>query len=149
MTDWRVFTSKEQVVHKDGQNLVDNAPLTFLNDTFLTVNYYFDEPLAINEFQIQARNDDNNVKPGDHYELMYWDEGWVSAGSKQANDTLLVYENIPSGALYWLKNLTEGIEEQIFLLDDKGNQYWPGVTSFKDSYHEFLELDRLCNIDHL
>ncbi len=145
MTDLQVFSTWNQRLHGDSHKLVDNRPLTYINARYLTVNYYFDEPVAISEFQIQARNDDNNVKPGCHYELMYWDDGWVSAGSKYANDTLLVYENIPSGALYWLRNRTEGIEEQIFLLDDKGYQYWPGVTSFNDSYHEFLELERLCN----
>ena len=107
--------NERQVVHSDGHNLM-----------------------------IQARNDDNNVKPGDHYELLYWDEGWISAGSKYANDTLLVYENIPSGTLYWLRNHTEGREEQIFLLDEKGYQYWPGVTTFNDPYNEFFEMERFC-----
>ena len=146
MTDWQVFSATDQHSHRHGHSaVIDNEPLTYFSDRYLTVNYYFDEPVAISEFQIHARNDDNNVKPGDHYELMYWDDGWISAGRKYANDTLLVYENIPSGALYWLKNLTEGIEEQTLLFDKDGYQYWPGVTSYNDSYHEFIELESFCN----
>ena len=78
---------------------------------------------------------------------MYWDNDWISAGLKQSNDTLLIYENIPSGALYWLKNHTEGNEEQIFLLDNEGYQYWPGVTNYMDSYHDFLELEKFCDAE--
>ena len=144
MIDWQVFSSKDQNIHPEGYKLTDNEPLSFISDKYLTVNYYFNEPVAVNEFQIQARNRDNGVKPGCRYELMYWDKRWISAGVKYSTDTLLIYDNIPSGALYWLRNHTEGIMEQVFLLDSAGYQYWPGVTAFNDSYHEFLELERFC-----
>ena len=144
MTEWQVHISGQPLIHEEGYLVIDQDPLTYISDKYFTVSYYFDKPVVISEFMIQARNDDNNVKPGCVYELMYWDGGWRSAGSKQATDTLLVFENIPSGALYWLRNHTEGIQEQVFLLDERGYQYWPGVSSFKDSYHEFFELESFC-----
>jgi hypothetical protein len=145
MTDWKVLTRKEQIIHNNGSRLINENPLSYIADRYLTVNYYFEQPVTISEFQVQARNDDNNVKPGCQYELMYWEDGWLSAGMKNSTDTLLIYEGIPSDALYWLINHTEGREEQVFLLDKDGYQYWPGVTSFNDSYMDFLELESVCD----
>jgi hypothetical protein len=143
--EWEVLFKKEGITHPEGHKVVDYDPLTSITTFFLKVNYYFEEPVNINEFRIQARTDDNDVTPGNTYELMYWDEDWISAGVKVASDTLLVYENIPGGTLYWLKNHTKGRQEHVFLLDENGHQYWPGVTSVKHLYRDFLNLERLCN----
>lgn len=115
------------------QNFVsDDNSLTFLDSNFLRIVLNFDKPEKVRYFKIQARNDDNNVKPNDEYELLYWkNNGWKSLGRKVANDTVLYYNKIPSNAIYWLKNHTRGKEEHVFLLDSLGRQYWPGVTSMK------------------
>jgi hypothetical protein len=142
-TEWEVFFGGGEI-HPEGKNVIDDDPLTNISADSLSINYYFPEPVAINEFSVQIRTDDNEVKPGNKFELMYWDSIWVSAGEKIATDTLLVYENIPSGTLYWLKNRTKGTQDHVFLLDEKGYQYWPGVTSVNYMYRDFLNLERLC-----
>lgn len=48
--------------------------------------------------------------------MFYADNGkWISAGKKIANtDDTILFENMPAGTLYWLRNLTKGQEERIF-----------------------------------
>lgn len=110
--------------------ILDDKSLTYLDANSLKILYTFKKPTNVTNFRIQARNDDNNVKPNNDYELFYWDKSsWRSLGRKVANDTLLVFDKVPSNSVYWLKNYTEGKEEHVFLLDSLGRQYWPGVTS--------------------
>ena len=69
-------------------------------------------------------NDDNYVSPGEEYELFYHNGigGWQSLGKQMATSDSLVYDNIPSNAILWLRNLTKGKEEQQFIIDQEGNQ---------------------------
>ena len=67
--------------------------------------------------------DSNNIFADDEYELRYWKEGWHSLGRQTAMTDSLVYENVPTGALLWLHNLTRGREERIFTCED-GKQVW-------------------------
>lgn len=70
------------------------------------------------------RNDDNYVSPNEEYELFYHNgiEGWKSLGKQTATSDSLIYDNIPSNAMLWLRNLTKGREEQQFILGKKGEQ---------------------------
>lgn len=63
------------------------------------------------------RNDDNYVKKGDCYELLYQNGviGWVSVGRKIAENDFIEFDDVPSNALLRLHNCTEGVEEQVFL----------------------------------
>jgi hypothetical protein len=71
-----------------------------------------------------ARNDKNCIRPGDLYELEFWRNGsFYSLGQRKAKDYSLMYENVPSGGLYWLRNLSEGKEERIFTYEN-GKQVW-------------------------
>ena len=69
-------------------------------------------------------NDGNYIEQGDKYELFYHDgvEGWKSLGKQTALADSLVYENVPSHAVFWLCDLTKGREEQQFILDEYGEQ---------------------------
>ena len=71
------------------------------------------------------RNDDNFIRIGDEYELFYHDgtKGWKSLGRQTAVTNEVHYENIPRNALLWLRDLTRGKEEQVFILRD-GKQYF-------------------------
>ncbi len=69
------------------------------------------------------RNDTNNVYERCQYELYYWDDRWISLGAKQPENDCLVYDNLPVGALFLLRNHTEGKEERIFTYEN-GKQAW-------------------------
>ena len=66
------------------------------------------------------RNDDNFVWEGHRYRLLYFDspeKGWQTAGEKVA-DGREITMSAPEGALYWLRDLTKGREEEIFVWRD-------------------------------
>lgn len=71
-----------------------------------------------------ARGDGNSVEIGDEYELLYWrNDQWESLGRHKARQTYIKYKNIPVGGLYLLRDLTKGIDERIFTIED-GKQVW-------------------------
>ncbi len=77
----------------------------------------FGRPVKLDRIRYTPRGDGNMVEPGDSYELSYWHDGrWHSLGRKQAETMSVTYDNIPSGALLLLRDLTKGSEERIFTL---------------------------------
>ncbi len=106
----------------------DGDPLTYfdapkgLKNTYVGMD--FGKPTAVSRIRYIPRNDDNNVSPGDLYELFYWKGGeWKSLGRQTAESNTLYYERIPKGALLLLRDLTKGKEERIFTLEN-GKQVW-------------------------
>lgn len=60
---------------------------------------------------------DNFIRVGDRYELFYFSsEGWKSLGCQRADSAELIYDNAPRHAVFWLKNLTRGKEEQLLFV---------------------------------
>lgn len=82
----------------------------------------FGEAVLVDGLGYASRNDDNGVVAGEHYELFYWDNRWVSLGERLADAPYLEYE-VPVGALFWLRNLSKGVEQRIFTIED-GRQIW-------------------------
>lgn len=67
---------------------------------------------------LSARNDDNYVWPGQEYELLCYDCGvWKSLGVKTAQGHSVEFA-VPKNAVLWLRNLTKGREEQVFVCVD-------------------------------
>lgn len=85
----------------------------------------FEEPVSVDVVKYITRNDKNGVYPGHVYELLYFDRGeWVSLGRKVATADYIEYDNVPSGALYWLRNRTEGKEERPFTVVNGKIRFW-------------------------
>lgn len=106
----------------------DNDPITFYDANEKNgawVGLKFDIPQSINMIMFLFRNDDNNIRIGDHYELFYLDNNcqWISMGKVIAKDTKLIYHNVPANGLYILRNHTRGKEERIFTYEN-GCQVW-------------------------
>ncbi|MDR1161690.1 MAG: discoidin domain-containing protein, partial [Tannerellaceae bacterium] len=76
----------------------------------------FNKPVHIDRIRYLVRNDDNGIRKGEVYELLYMDNGnWVSMGRKTAaEDDIIVFEDVPKDALYWLRNHSKGKEERPF-----------------------------------
>ena len=92
------------------------------NDAWVGLD--FGEQKKITSLSYITRNDDNAVHEGDKYELLYMDlYGWKSMGQKIADADTIIYNNVPSNAVYLLKNLTRGKEEAIFTYE-QGKQVW-------------------------
>ena len=83
-------------------------------------------PKSVAYVRIVPRSDDNDIHPGDVYEMRYWNANneWTSCGIQTAQGNTLHYDNIPKGALMWVSDLTRGMDERPFLIDDDGNVVW-------------------------
>lgn len=79
----------------------------------------------VGSIKIITRTDDNGIRPGSTYEFAYWDiDGEHKIGQKVAESDYIEFESVPAGALYWLKDLDEGIEERIFSIEDGTIHYY-------------------------
>ena len=61
-----------------------------------------------------------NFKTKETYELYYWDNEWKYIASKKAkNNKALKFKNLPTNALFWLKQKNGREEERIFTIDEE------------------------------
>lgn len=104
----------------------DGDPLTFaVINEFNPLIVKFDHPVKISRIICLPRSDGNGIYPDNTYELLYFDlDGWRSLGMKKADDFYLEYNNVPSNALYWLRNWTTGVEERIFTYYNNIQLFW-------------------------
>lgn len=83
------------------------------------------EPTIVSSVMVVPRSDDNDVFPGNEYELLYWDgDDWISAGYQVASDNVLKYDDIPIKCLMWLRNYTRGRDERPFIIKENGDFGW-------------------------
>lgn len=114
------------------KNAFDNDPLSFFHTFEKGTSIFFESerPLNVKRISITPRNDDNFIRKGDLYELFYnnGNKGWGSLGRKLASDNSLNFI-APKNSVLWLRNLTRGIEEQIFTYQS-GKQIFPTFTEY-------------------
>lgn len=107
------------------QPCFDGDPLTCPSVDAKSIVIDFGQPVCISRIVCLPRGDGNGIYPENKYELFYYGkDGWVSLGKKTASDYFIDYFDVPSGALYWLRNLTSGKEERIFTYDNGKVRFW-------------------------
>lgn len=85
----------------------------------------FGNPVSVEYVRIVPRGDDNDIHPGDEYELKYWNGiFWQSLGKSIATNNSIHYDNVPKGALLWLCNHTRGWDERPFLHKNGVIEWW-------------------------
>ena len=103
-------------------NAVDGDILTFFSSTQFPgwIGLDLGVEKVIERIAYSPRNDDNFIREGDEYELFYFSAyGWMSLGKQTGTSSAkLIYKDVPSNAIYWLRNLTRGKEEQIFTYEN-------------------------------
>lgn len=93
----------------------DNSIRTnFVSDSLYWIGLDLGKPTKITKVKYLFRNSFNKIEPNDEYELFYWDNEWKSLGRQFAKDDYLEYE-AAKNAVFWLKDLTKGKEEMVFL----------------------------------
>ncbi|MEG2790910.1 MAG: hypothetical protein RSA98_04900 [Odoribacter sp.] len=109
---------------KGASLLFDDDPLTMT--IVKQVKMDFEKPVAFSQIRYLGRNDGNGIYSNNKYELFYYDfpNGWHSMGIKKAKDDHIIYDDLPTGGLYWLRNLTTGKEERIFTLTKGQIRFW-------------------------
>ena len=96
---------------KEYDGNMQTAPGAYPNIT-LTL----DEPQIVTAVRFAPLNADNGIKSGNIYELLYWDDGWHSCGTRVARYEFIEFEKVPANKLYWLRNRTKGKEEMPFTM---------------------------------
>ena len=102
-------------------SVFDGDPLTYYDMPRSIANPWtgmdFGKPVDIATIKYLPRNDDNNIRPGDVYELVYWSNGsWCPLGRKVAEGNSLPFDNVPINALLLLHDLSRGKEERPFTM---------------------------------
>ena len=96
------------------KNAFDGDVLSFVKgDSWYGLDFGIQK--RIKQIKYIPRTDANNIFKGHVYELLYYNQGWVSIESKVAENDSIYFQNVPSNGVYWLRNLTEGNEERIFI----------------------------------
>ncbi|MRX70064.1 hypothetical protein SAMN06265349_10799 [Flavobacterium resistens] len=124
-----IVFEKNNTVFKWTQGAFDDNPLSFSGGKEVSLGLEFTKPQVINWIEFQVRNDGNHINIGDQYELFYWNRSWKTLGKQIAKDTVLYY-NTPKNALFWLRNLTKGKEEHVFMIDKNKKQRWLGFDNY-------------------
>lgn len=111
------------------QSVFDQSVLSFYQPPFDVeypwVGKDFKKPVIVSKIVYVPRNDDNNIKYGDLYELYYWNKfEWISLGKKIALSDNLIYDQAPIDAIFLLRNLTRGSEERIFTYENNKQIWW-------------------------
>lgn len=82
------------------------------------------KPVYMDKVRCVPRSDDNGIRTGDEYELLYWErKGWKSLGRKTGVDNVINFDSVPHNSLLLLKNHTRGVEERFFTYEN-GKQIW-------------------------
>jgi hypothetical protein len=113
--------------YQDMRNITDGDVLTgfrSVRDTSCYLTFRLKSLKPVRMVRYTPHTDDNYVWAGDEYELLYQDgtAGWKSLGRRQATGKTVSFE-APAGALLWLRDLTKGNEEQVFVWRD-GRQWF-------------------------
>ncbi len=130
INDWKHAALNNNPIGNNSE-LTDHDPLTFTDKTNFQFKYAFLKKKCVSGIGIQSRTDDNNINLGDEYELLFWDEKWVSLGIQKAKTIYLTYNKVPKNSLFWLRNHSNGEEEFIFTINENGEQHWVGSSEYK------------------
>ena len=83
------------------------------------------KPIDVKYASVSPRSDDNDVCPGNEYELLFFDgNAWCSLGYRKADGNSLHYDNIPLNTLLWMRNYTRGNNERPFVLHENDEIEW-------------------------
>jgi hypothetical protein len=102
-----------------GRSIIEKAP----NPNGQWVGLDLGQPTTLEKFAILPACDANQVEPGAEYELMYWDDGWVSLGKQRATTYEISFRDAPTGALFWLHKYGRSGNERPFTYEN-GKQLW-------------------------
>lgn len=109
-------------------NIFDNNYLTYaqkaVHGYWVGLDLGKDNKDTIGCIEFCPRHDMNMIRKGHEYELFYFDMRWRSLGKQIAVADSLKFDNVPSNALLWLRNHTDGMEERPFTYENDKQVWW-------------------------
>ena len=104
-------------------NLLSNFEINQPNGNWVGMDMI--KPVDVAYVSVSPRSDDNDVCPGNEYELFYFDGSkWRSLGYQVAESNSLHYDKIPCNVLLWVRNYTRGNNERPFIIRKNGELEW-------------------------
>lgn len=104
-------------------NLLSNFEINQPNDNWVGMDMGM--PVRVKQVSVSPRSDDNDICPGNEYELFCFDgKQWNSLGYRIAKDNSLHYDDIPVNTLLWLRNNTRGNNERPFFINYNNEIEW-------------------------
>lgn len=105
------------------ENLLSNFEINQPNGNWVGMD--MGKPINVHYASVSPRSDDNDICPGNEYELLYFDgNNWLSLGYQRAIGNSLYYDNIPLNTLLWMRNYTRGQNERPFIVKNNGDIEW-------------------------
>ena len=104
-------------------NLLSNFEINQPNGNWVGMD--MGTPTQVSSVMVVPRSDDNDVFPGNEYELLFWNgDSWKSVEYQVATENVLHFDNVPAKSLLWLRNYTRGRDERPFLIRDNKIEWW-------------------------
>ena len=104
-------------------NLLSNFEINQPNGNWVGMD--MNVPVKVHYASVFPRSDDNDICPGNEYELFCFNgEKWISMGYQRATGNSLHYDNVPYNTLLWIRNYTRGNNERPFIVRDNGEIEW-------------------------
>lgn len=107
--------------------LTDHDPLTNYSAYGNTLSVIVDMgiPVEVEDIMYIRHGDGNAIMPGDRYEIYYWhNTDWVLHSYHVASDIYLDVCGLLSDGLYFVKGLSRGIQDRIFTVGQKQENYY-------------------------
>ncbi len=94
-------------------------------DSYIESSWFgieFAPPVCVRALQLYPRNARNGIEPNNNYQLLYFDKNkWIEHETACSRYNYIDFDSVPSGTIYWLRNLDHGKEELPFFFR-KGKQ---------------------------
>lgn len=104
-------------------NLLSNFEINQPNGNWVGMD--FGKPVNVYYSSVSPRNDDNDICPGNEYELFYFNgTRWCSIQYQKAEGNSLHFDDIPLNTLLWLRNYTRGNNERPFIIKEDSTIEW-------------------------
>ncbi len=120
--DTTVVKILDEPIEKMQRKAEYDGNMTTAPSPYGRITFWLKQPQVVTAVRFAPLHADNGIKAGNRYELLYWDGAWRSLGTAVARYEYLHFDSVPAHRLYWLRNLTEGKEEQPFIIDSEGKQ---------------------------
>lgn len=104
-------------------NLLSNFEINQPNGNWVGMD--MGKPIVVEYASVSPRSDDNDICPGNEYELFFFNGiKWKSIGYQIADSNTLFYDHVPVNTLLWLRNYTRGNDERPFIIRADGTIEW-------------------------
>ncbi|MDR0510962.1 MAG: hypothetical protein LBH06_07710 [Rikenellaceae bacterium] len=120
--------SRENNMAKTKEAAFDGDPLTHFDAATPDGGWAgmdFGKPVSLSKIICYPASDANFIQIGDTYEFYYWEtDRWQSVGRQVAQDSELIFTNVPANGLYLLDDITRGREKRPFTWENEKQVWW-------------------------